>query len=138
MRKTVDDRAALDDFMKTCSYPAYDGFVVKDVSDHPVHARAHRGNAGAYFNFKGLQALEAHISELPPGGCTKTHRHSCEALFYVLAGRGYTVVEEERERERASSGKREICFSLLCWPGIGMSTSTRHGHSVTSKSRRCR
>jgi gentisate 1,2-dioxygenase len=117
MRKTVDDRAALDDFMKTCSYPAYDDFVVKDVSDHPVHARAHRGNAGAYFNFKGLQALEAHISELPPGGCTKTHRHSCEALFYVLAGRGYTVVEEEGEREsRIQWQAGDLFFTpMLAW-----------------------
>jgi gentisate 1,2-dioxygenase len=117
MRRPVDDRAALDNFMHTYSYPADDGLVVENMLDHPVHMRAHRGNAGAYFNFKGLQALEAHISELPPGASTKTHRHSCEALFYVLSGRGYSIVEEDGEPERQIQWQAGDLFftPMLAW-----------------------
>lgn len=67
---------------------------------HPVHGRAHRGNAGAYFDFGKLRALEAHISELPPGKATKMYRHTCEALFYILVGRGYSIVQEEGQPEK--------------------------------------
>jgi mannose-6-phosphate isomerase-like protein (cupin superfamily) len=95
MRQGIDDRAALEAFMHTYHYAASDGLVVKNLPAHPVHARGHRGNAGAYFDFGTLHALEAHISELPPGKATKMHRHTCEALFYVLTGRGYSLVQEE-------------------------------------------
>ncbi len=95
MRKGVDDDAALEAFMSAHRYPAGEGLIGRDLKVHPVHPREHRGNAGAYFDFGRAQAMEAHISELPPGGATKMHRHMCEGLFYVLAGRGYSVVEEE-------------------------------------------
>ena len=97
---TVDDRAALDEFMSTYSHPAKDGLLVQAIAGHQVHARAHRGNAGAYFRFDELRALEAHISELPPGASTKMHRHTCEALFYVLAGRGYSLLRRDGEPQR--------------------------------------
>lgn len=95
MTRTINDSAALDAFMSTYVYPAAQGLVVRDIPHHPVHARAHRGNAGAYFGFEKLKALEAHLSELPPGAQTKTHRHTCEALFYVLAGKGWSVVWDD-------------------------------------------
>ena len=100
MRQGIDDSAALDAFMNTYRYAASEGLVVKNLQTHPVHTRGHRGNAGAYFDFGKLQALEAHISELPPGKATKMHRHTCEALFYVLTGRGYTIVQAEGAPER--------------------------------------
>lgn len=100
MRQGVDDSAALDAFMNTYRYAASYGLVVKNLMAHPVHARAHRGNAGAYFDFDKLRALETHISELPPGKATKMHRHTCEALFYILAGRGYSIVQEEGQPEK--------------------------------------
>ena len=97
---TIDDRAALDEFMSAFSYPAKDGLLVRAIAGHKVHARAHRGNAGAYFRFDELRALEAHISELPPAASTRTHRHTCEALLYVLAGRGYSLLRRDGEPQR--------------------------------------
>jgi len=99
MTRIIDDSAAIDVFMNTHRYEASDGFLVKNLPKHPVHARPNRGNAGAYFNFVKLKSLEAHISELPPSQETKTHRHTCEALFYVLAGKGYSVIWEDGESE---------------------------------------
>jgi Auxin binding protein len=87
-----DLAAALDAFIKKFSYPAEQGLLIRNLSGHPVHARADRGNAAAYFSFPEIKNLEAHVSEIPPGGATRTHRHTCEALFYVLSGNGYTAV----------------------------------------------
>jgi hypothetical protein len=84
MRRGIDNSAALDAFMTTYRYAASEGLLVKDLRNDPVHARAHRGNAGAYFALISSRHWRHISSELPPGGVTKMHRHTCEALFYVL------------------------------------------------------
>jgi quercetin dioxygenase-like cupin family protein len=100
MSEPVDTIAILDEFMRSFSYPAQEGLIVKNLPEHPVHRRADRGNAAAYFSFQGLSALEAHISEIAPGEKTGTHRHSCEALFYVIKGRGHTMFFGEQPEKR--------------------------------------
>lgn len=37
-----------------------------------------------------------HIGELPPDSNTGTHRHSCEAILYILEGSGYSLVDGEK------------------------------------------
>jgi gentisate 1,2-dioxygenase len=95
-----DLTAALDAFIKKFSYPAEQGLLIRNLLQHPVHARADRGNAAAYFSFPDMQNLEAHISEIPPGGATPTHRHTCEAFFYVISGSGYTEIRASGETEK--------------------------------------
>ncbi len=137
MRQGIDDSAALDAFMNAYRYAAGEGLVVKNLPDHPIHARAHRGNTGAYFDFGKLHALEAHISELPPGQATKMHHHTCEALFYVLTGRGYSIIQEEDEPDKQVEWAAGDLFSRRCLPGISTSMWTQTSPSVTSKSQRC-
>jgi len=96
-----DLTAALEAFVKEFSYPAQQGLSIRNLPQHPVHARTDRGNAAAYFSFPNIKNLEAHVSEIPPGGATPTHRHTCEAFFYVIFGSGYTEVHANGE-----TGKR--------------------------------
>jgi quercetin dioxygenase-like cupin family protein len=86
--------------MSAFSYPAREGLLIQNLTDHPVHPRTDRGNSAAYFSFPALKTLEAHLSEIPPGGTTGLHRHSSEALFYVLAGKGYSTVRQDAGAER--------------------------------------
>jgi hypothetical protein len=51
MNKSPDLVTSLDNFIKSFSYPAQQGLLVKNIAEHPVHARADRGNAAAYFSF---------------------------------------------------------------------------------------
>jgi gentisate 1,2-dioxygenase len=95
-----DLTAALDAFVKKFSYPAEQGLLIRNLPQHPVHARADRGNEAAYFSFPDIKNLEAHISEIPPGGATPTHRHTCEAFFYVISGSGYTEIRASGEIEK--------------------------------------
>jgi len=110
MSKIRDDKQALDAFIHAHSYPAEDGLIVRRLMRHPVHARSDRGNAAAYFKFPGLRILEAHVSELPTGASATLHRHNCEALFYVLKGRGYTVVHRARRTKRRIDWKEGDLF----------------------------
>jgi gentisate 1,2-dioxygenase len=100
MNGTSDPSKDLDAFMSAFSYPARQGLLIQNVTEHPVHPRADRGNSAAYFSFPELKTLEAHLSEIPPGEATGLHRHSCEALFYVLAGKGYSTVRQDGDTER--------------------------------------
>jgi gentisate 1,2-dioxygenase len=99
MNKSPDLVTSLDNFIKSFSYPAQQGLLVKNIAEHPVHARADRGNAAAYFSFPNIKSLAAHVSEIPPASSTPTHRHSCEALFYVLFGSGYSAIRHEGQPE---------------------------------------
>jgi len=111
MPKIHDDRKALDAFIRAHSYPAEQGLIVKQPISHPVHARSDRGNAAAYFQFSGLKVLEAHVSELPTAAAARLHRHSCEALFYVLKGRGYTVIYKTGGKKRRIAWKKGDLFT---------------------------
>jgi gentisate 1,2-dioxygenase len=75
--------------------------------------RADRGNAAAYFSFPDIKCLEAHVSEIPPASSTPTHRHSCEALFYVLSGSGYSAIRHEGQPEERVTWE---AGDLLCTP----------------------
>jgi hypothetical protein len=65
----------LDAFMSAFSYPARQGLLIQNVTEHPVHPRADRGNSAAYISFLELKTLEAHVSEIPPGEATGLHSH---------------------------------------------------------------
>jgi gentisate 1,2-dioxygenase len=111
MPKRFDDSKTLNAFIRAHSYPAKDGLIVKEILSHPVHARSDRGNAAAYFRFAGLKALEAHVSELPAGAAARLHRHSCEAIFYVLKGKGYTVIHNSRRKTQRIAWKEGDLFT---------------------------
>jgi hypothetical protein len=91
------------------------------VTEHPVHPRADHGNSAAYFSFPELKTLEAHVSEIPPGEVTGLHRHSCEALFYVLAGKVIRRSVKMATRRGESIDRLVTCFSHQFMRGIGTS-----------------
>ena len=68
---------------------------VINLKEHAVIARKWRGNAGAHFDFKDMAVLNAHITELPAGQNSQKHRHSNEAVIFILAGKGYSIVQKE-------------------------------------------
>ncbi len=100
MSDVKDPIPALDAFMKEFSFSAEDGLVVRNLPNHEVHRRADRNTWAAYFAFEGLRSLETHVSEIAPGQATQAHRHCCEAVFYVLTGRGRTEIWREGGPER--------------------------------------
>ena len=71
------------------------GLHFKNLKTFPVRYRKMRGTGGAWFDLAGNRTIEAHISEIPPGGHNKKHRHMNEAIIYIISGRGYSIIEEE-------------------------------------------
>ncbi len=73
----------------------HEGVFFKNLKAFPVVNRKLRGSASAHFALAGNRTIDAHVSELPPGGHNHMHRHVNEAIIYILAGRGYSIIEEE-------------------------------------------
>lgn len=73
------------------------GIFFKDLKTYPVHANVVRGSAGAHFDLGDNRTMDAHISEIAPGGHNNKHRHRNEAIIYILSGRGYSIMERDGE-----------------------------------------
>ncbi|HEX9077926.1 MAG TPA: cupin domain-containing protein [Anaerolineae bacterium] len=86
----VQERA---EFMKEHRHSGVE--FIENLKTFPVVPRRLRGNAGAYFELGDNKILDAHISEVRPGGHGKKHRHSNEAVVYIVMGRGYSIVQKE-------------------------------------------
>lgn len=93
----IDEIPERKEFLK--KYEIKDVRAVKNLREHEVTKRKIRGNAGAYFDLKDMLVLNAHITELPAGKIGKKHRHSNEAMIYILAGKGYSILQKEGQPE---------------------------------------
>ncbi len=71
------------------------GTHFKNLRTFPVHRRPTRGSSSAHFSVSGNKTIDAHISEILPGGHNNMHRHINEAIIYILTGRGYTLLQKD-------------------------------------------
>ncbi|MBI4283444.1 MAG: cupin domain-containing protein [Chloroflexi bacterium] len=59
----------------------------------------HRGEFNAFLAHASLgfdaRSLSMALQTTPPGGCNETHQHN-ETIVYILRGRGYVLVNDER------------------------------------------
>lgn len=93
------------------------GMFFKDLRNYVVIKRKLRGSSGAHFDLAGNRTIDAHISELPPGGNNNMHRHMNEAIIYILFGRGYSIIEEEGKGPVRIEWEEGDLFSppLMAW-----------------------
>lgn len=73
------------------------GMHFKNLKTFPVHRRPTRGSSSAHFSLSDNKTIDAHVSELAPGGHNHMHRHRNEAIIYILSGRGYTLLQNGDE-----------------------------------------
>lgn len=109
---TLDETTERAEFRKQ---HLYEGMVFKSLRTHPVHQRKMRGSAGAHFALSGNRTIDAHISELPPGGHNKRHRHVNEAIIYILTGRGHSIIQQEGEPPTRIEWEEGDMFSPPLW-----------------------
>lgn len=96
--------------------------VVRDLKNCDLVPREYRNTKAAFYKLGGGVRLEPHLSELPPGARSVNHRHTTEAVIYIVKGHGYSLVGWEDDDSTASTGRRATCSPSRC--GCGTSTST--------------
>lgn len=110
--RTIDETPEREEFRRQ---HLYEGMGFKNLKAHPVHQRKLRGSASAHFALSGNRTIDAHISELPPGGHNKRHRHINEAVIYILSGRGYSIIQQEGESPIRIDWEEGDMFSPPLW-----------------------
>src|SRR5437879_4184708 len=81
------------DFVRREGIPVHEGFGF-DLLTLEVAPWTRTGVLGAYALCHGRgDFADMYVLEIPPGGRTLSQRHLYEAVVYVLAGRGSTVIE---------------------------------------------
>jgi gentisate 1,2-dioxygenase len=75
------------------------GMHFKNLKTFPVNFRPLRRTAGAHFELSDNKTIEAHVSEIAPGGKNKKHRHMNEAIIYIVVGRGHSIVHDDDGHE---------------------------------------
>ncbi|MQB01270.1 MAG: cupin domain-containing protein [Actinobacteria bacterium] len=73
-----------------------DGGLVVKAADAPRFEWSDRNQLEIYPTepFKP-KTIGFHIGEMPANRSTGSHRHSCEAILYILEGSGHTIVDGE-------------------------------------------
>ncbi len=111
-KRSVDETLERAEFRKK---HLNEGMAFKNLKTYQVHQRKMRGSASAHFELSGNTTIDAHISELPPGGHNKRHRHINEAIIYILSGRGHSIIQKEGEPEVRIDWEEGAMFSPPLW-----------------------
>lgn len=77
--------------------------------------RPWRNNRGLFFHLADNNIIQAHVSEIPPGGHTTRHRHTTEAYIYIVRGTGYSIVNYDGEPEQRVDWSEGSLFSPPVW-----------------------
>jgi gentisate 1,2-dioxygenase len=73
--------------------------TVVALEDVPMHATSRRSRIGVYAGTDGdrpTRTMDALAHEFDPGTTTTVHRHSWDAMVFVVAGRGWTEIDGQR------------------------------------------
>jgi quercetin dioxygenase-like cupin family protein len=108
------EMAAREQFMR--DNPPIGGLAVpEDLREIDLVQRPWRNNKGRWFELAGNRVLSAHLAELPPGGNSVRHRHTTEAYIYIVAGRGFSIVNYDGEPEDRIDWSEGSLFSPPVW-----------------------
>jgi uncharacterized RmlC-like cupin family protein len=95
--------------------PPLEATIVKDLRTTELIPRPHRRTKARFYRLSGAIRLQPHVSELPPRGASVKHRHTTEAVIYIVKGRGHTILHYDGEPERRIDWEEGDLFGIPLW-----------------------
>ena len=89
--------------------------IARDLKNIELTAREYRNTKARFFRLGGDVRLQPHVSEMPPGGRSVNHRHTTEAVIYIVAGIGYSMVGWDDESLIRIDWQEGDMFSFPVW-----------------------
>src|SRR3954470_22014850 len=89
--------------------------VPDDLRTIELVQRPWRNNKGLWFELAGNRVLSSHLAELAPGGNSVRHRHTTEAVIYIVKGHGFSIVNYNGEPEERIEWSEGMLFSPPVW-----------------------
>lgn len=104
--------------------------VARDLANIELTERKYRSTKAKFWKLGGDVRLQPHLSELPPAGRSVNHRHTTEAVIYIVKGEGYSLVGWTDDDIHRIDWKAGDMFSFPVWMW--------HQHFNTSETEPCR
>ena len=92
------------------------GLVVPhDLRKMDLPERPWRNNRGHWFDLADYEVLNAHLAELKPGSASVRHRHTTEAVIYIVRGVGHTIISWDGVNKQRIDWEEGDMFSFPVW-----------------------
>ena len=95
--------------------PPTEATIVKDLRTTELVAREYRNTKARFYRLSGAIRLQPHLSELPPGHVSVKHRHTTEAVLYIVRGTGHTVIHYDGEPEQSVDWNEGDLLGIPLW-----------------------
>src|SRR3954454_22643255 len=105
--------AARDEFNR--NNPPVRGLVAHDLYNIDLIKRPWRNNKGLWFELAENRVLSTHLADLAAGGNSVRHRHTTEAVIYIVKGRGYSIINSEGQPEEGVEREQGSPCSTPVW-----------------------
>ena len=95
--------------------PPVEATIVKDLKTTELTPRPYRGTKARFYRLSGAIRLQPHLSELPPKHESVKHRHTTEAVLYIVRGKGHTVMHYDGEEEQRVDWEEGDMVGIPLW-----------------------
>ena len=95
--------------------PPTEATIIKDLRTTELVAREYRGTKARFYRLSGAIRLQPHLSELPPSHASVKHRHTTEAVLYIVKGKGHTVMHFDGEPEERVDWEEGDLIGIPLW-----------------------
>ncbi|MFL5755782.1 MAG: cupin domain-containing protein [Chloroflexota bacterium] len=95
--------------------PPTEATIVRNLKETELVAREYRKTKARFYRLSGAVRLQPHLSELPPGGVSVKHRHTTEAVLYIVRGKGHTVMHYDGEPEESVDWQEGDLLGIPLW-----------------------
>lgn len=95
--------------------PPVEANIVKDLRTTELVERKYRGTKARFYRLGGAIRLQPHLSELPPGKASVKHRHTTEAVLYVVRGKGHTTIGFDGQPEDRVDWEEGDLIGIPLW-----------------------
>jgi len=95
--------------------PPFEATIVKDLKTTDLVPREYRGTQARFYRLSGAIRLQPHLSELPPNHASVKHRHTTEAVLYIVRGKGHTVMHYDGEPEQRVDWEEGDMLGIPLW-----------------------
>lgn len=95
--------------------PANEVTLIKNLRETELVPREYRNTKARFMKLTGERRLQPHLSELPPLGKSTNHRHTTEAVIYVIKGSGYSTIGYDDEPLQKVEWEEGDLFGIPLW-----------------------
>ncbi len=110
--------------------PPTEAVIIKDLKTTELTPREYRNTKARFYRLGGDIRLQPHLSELPPRGESVNHRHTTEAVIYIVSGHGHTIISWDGVNTERIEWEEGDMFSFPVWMW--------HQHFNDSDTKHCR